>query len=57
MYDYLFEIVETGEQILCEEPTYEQALETLAQYFDLNELEFIERFSVEEAEILGYDTY
>lgn len=57
MYDFLFEIIETGEQILCEEPTYEQALETLAQYFDLDELEFIERFSVEEAEVLGYDTY
>ncbi len=57
MFDYLFEVIETGEQILCEEPTYEQALKTLSRYFKPYELEFIERFSVEEGEMMGLDTY
>ena len=57
MFDYLFEVIETGEQILCEEPTYEQALKTLSLYFKPYELEFIERFSVEEGEMMGLDTY
>lgn len=57
MKDYLFEIIETGEQILCEETSLEGALETLGEYFDLDELQFIEELSVEEGEWLGYDTY
>lgn len=57
MKDYLFEIIETGEQILCEEADLEAARETLSQYFDLDELEFIDELSVEEGEWLGLDTY
>lgn len=57
MKDYLFEVIETGEQILCEEASFEGALETLSNYFELSELEYICELSVEEAEILGYDTY
>lgn len=62
-YDFLFELTEysenEGELILCEEPTLEDAWNTLLfkYHFEPDELRFIERLTIEEGEMLGYDTY
>ena len=62
-YDFLFELTEfsdnEGELILCEEPTLEKAWHTLLfkHGFEPEELRFVEKLTVEEGEMLGYDTY
>ena len=63
LYYFLFELTEfsdnEGEQILCECASLDIAWSILCeQYgFERNELRFIDRMSVEEGEMLGYDTY
>lgn len=62
-YDFLFELTEEseneGEQILCEETTLDSAWNCLLNMygFQREELQFVERLSVEEGEMLGLDTY
>ena len=61
-YDFLFELTEysenEGEQILVECPTLNDAYRILGQNgFEPEEYEFIDRFTVEEGEMLGLDTY
>lgn len=55
-HSYLFEIIETGEQIIVEEKSLVRAYEKIEEYIGM-ECEFIEEISGEEAEMLGYDTY
>ena len=62
MFDFLFELTEysenEGEQILVECDTIKEAYEILAHYgFNRNEVQYIEKMSVEEGEMLGLDTY
>ena len=61
MTDYLFELTEhsenEGERIFCEAMTLGEAWDILLEYFSEEELEYIDEYSPEEAEILGYDTY
>ena len=63
MYDFLFELTEysdnEGEQILCEAASLKSAFTILCWQngFRREELRFIERMSVEEGEMLGFDTY
>ena len=62
MFDFLFELTEysenEGEQILVECDTIEEAYGILAHYgFNHNEVQYIEKMSVEEGEMLGLDTY
>ena len=62
LYDFLFELTEfsdnEGEQILVECETLGGAREILRHngFYD-DEVMFIDRMSVEEGEMLGYDTY
>ena len=55
-HSYLFEIIETGEQIIVEEKNLVRAYEKIDEQIGM-ECDFIEEISVEEAEMLGYDTY
>ena len=62
LYDFLFELTEysdnEGEQILVECNTLDRAWEILRHNgFHDDEVMFIDRMSVEEGEMLGYDTY
>lgn len=62
LYDFLFELTEysdnEGEQILVECNTLDRAWEVLRQNgFTDDEVKFIDRLSVEEGEMLYYDTY
>lgn len=62
MFDFLFELTEysenEGEQILVECETIEKAYSILAHYgFNRNEVQYIEKMSVAEGEMLGLDTY
>lgn len=58
MHDYLFIDNESGEQFFVECETYEEAEEILNRVgFSGMDIEYIDEYSVEEAEILGYDTY
>lgn len=62
LYDFLFELTEysdnEGEQILVECNTLDRAWEVLHQNgFTDDEVKFIDRMSVEEGEMLYYDTY
>ena len=62
LYDFLFELTEfsnnEGEQILVECQTLNGAREILRHNgFCDDEVQFLCRMSVEEGEMLGYDTY
>lgn len=58
MFDIMYEIIETGERFFVECENLGEANEILANYdFKPNEIKLIGKYSVEEAEILGYDTY
>lgn len=58
MWDFLFEDVETGEQFFVETTNLSQA-EVILQMsgFEKEQYEFLGKYTVEEADILGYDTY
>ncbi len=58
MWDFLFEDVETGEQFFVETTSLLKA-EVILQMsgFEEGQYEFLGKYTVEEAEILGYDTY
>lgn len=56
--DYLFIDNESGEQFFVECESLNKAYVILEMSgFQSNEVEYLEEYSVEEAEILGYDTY
>lgn len=61
MWDFLFAFNEysenEGENFFVETSDLHSAWEIVADNFDLDEVEFIARYSPEEAEILGCDTY
>ena len=58
LWDFLFEDKESGEQFFVETTSLSQA-EVILQMsgFEEEEYEFLGKYTVEEAEILGYDTY
>lgn len=55
-HSYVFEIIETGEQIIVEEKNLVRAYEKIEEQIGM-ECDFIEEVSEDEAEMLGYDTY
>ena len=55
-HSYVFEIVETGEQIIVEEKSLVRAYEKIEELIGM-ECEFVDEVSFDEAEMLGYDTY
>lgn len=62
MYDFLFVGAEDtdfeGEELLCEEPTLEEAWTTLENWgFTHETLRFVRKMSIAEGEMLGLDTY
>ena len=62
MNNYLFEVVSEyseacGEQFFIQSDNYQEAEEILAQYFWGDEVKYLGRYSDEEAEIMGLDTY
>lgn len=58
LWDFLFEDKKSGEQFFVECENMKECLEILSENdFEREDLNFCGVFSVEEAEILGYDTY
>lgn len=58
MFDYLFIDNESGEEFFVECDTKEEAWEIVRENFGVeNDIEYLGKYTVEEAEILGYDTY
>lgn len=58
MYDFLFMDNESGEEFFVECEYLEKAWVILEMSgFKRKELEYLGKYTVEEAEILGYDTY
>ena len=62
IWDYAFELTEEseneGEVIFCETTSLKEAWNRLFEAgFEREELRYVGKYSVEEAEILGYDTY
>lgn len=58
MWDYLFMDNESGEQFFVECDTEDEAWEIIDENFgDTATIELCDRYTVQEAEILGYDTY
>ena len=58
IWDFMFEDCYTGEQFFVECENIQRAAEILAEYGILPEtINFIGKYTVEEADILGYDTY
>jgi hypothetical protein len=58
IWDFLFEDCATGEQFFVECENMKRAAEILAEYGILPEtIKFLGVCTVEEADILGYDTY
>ena len=58
MYDFLFIDEEVGEEFFVECDTLAEAWETVYVNFGQNsDVYYLGKYTVEEAEILGYDTY
>ena len=58
MRDYLFIDNESGEQFFVECESLTEAWDVVNREFGPeNECEYIDEYTVEEAEILGYDTF
>lgn len=58
MRDYLFMDDDSGEQFFVECFSLREAWDIIHENFDdCASIEYIDEYSVEEAEILGYDTY
>lgn len=58
MKDFLFLNNESGEQFFVECETLTEAWNIVWENFEENtDIEYISEYSVEEADILGYDTY
>ena len=58
MWDFMFEIIESGEQFFVECNNFEEAKVILEMSgFTDDELKFCGYYTVEEAEIMGLDTY
>ena len=58
MFDYLFIDNESGEEFFVESSSLGEAWEIAIENFGEDaDLAFIDEYTVEEAEILGYDTY
>lgn len=57
MWDFLFENNETGDYFFVECETIEEAWDTVYETFgSLTDCDFINMYTVEEAEEMGYDT-
>lgn len=58
MYDFLFIDEEVGEEFFVECDTLAEAWETVYVNFGQNsDVHYLGKYTIEEAEILGYDTY
>jgi len=62
MWNYLFEIISEwsknyGEQFFIQCDTREKADEILSQYFWGEKIKYLGKYTDEEAEMMGYDTY
>lgn len=58
MWDFMYEFIESGERFFVECDNMGEAKIILDEYnIKPKEIKFIGKYSVEEAEILGYDTY
>ena len=58
MWDFMYEVIETGEQFFVECDNLGEANIILKESgFTPDELKFCGRFTVEEAEMIGLDTY
>ena len=58
MWDFMFEIIESGEQFFVEGNNLGEAKVILKiSGFTDDELKFCGRYTVEEAEMMGLDTY
>lgn len=58
MWDFMYEVIETGEQFFVECDNLGEANIILEESgFIADELKFCGRFTVEEAEMIGLDTY
>lgn len=58
MWDFLFEDVETGERFFVETTSLTKAKVILEMSgFEEGQYEYCGKYTVEEAEMLGYDTY
>lgn len=58
MWDFLFMDNETGEEFFVECENLNKAKVILEMSgFQVNEIKYLGKYTVEEAEILGYDTY
>ncbi len=55
--DYLFIDNGTGEQFFVEHTCLEFAWEVALDNFNTEDLEYLGEYTVEEAEILGFDTF
>lgn len=55
--DYLFFDNENEGMFCVECETYAEACKIVCEYFNPDEVEFVEEITPEEAEIMGYDTY
>lgn len=55
--DYLF-FDNENEGLFCVEcETYAEACEIVSEYFNPDEVEFVEELTPAEADLMGYDTY
>lgn len=57
MRDYLFHNQDTGEEFFVECSTLDEAWEIVFENFESDIIEYVDEYSVEEAEMIGYDTY
>lgn len=58
MWDFMYEIIETGEEFLVECDNLGEANVILEMSgFEASEIKFCGRFTVEEGEMMGLDTY
>lgn len=58
MWDFLFEFVDSGELFFVECEYFEKAMVILEMAgFKSNEVEYCGKYSVQEAEMMGFDTY
>lgn len=58
MWDFLFEDVETGEQFFVETTSLAEAKVILEMSgFEKNQYEYLDKYTIEEAEMMGFDTY
>ena len=58
MWDFLFETIDSGEWFFIECEYFEKAMVILEMSgFKSNEVEYHGKYSIQEAEMMGFDTY